>query len=842
MTRTGTGTLLVAAVLVTLLFIPLVSATGDELIAAPLNPAFVTYRTDLSSAPHATLFATTSGTSQVQDDTPRLGLIPSPVYRPDILDTPLFDTQIPESDQLTSDQSSYDLRNDGKVSPVRDQGHFGTCWAFATYGSLESTLMPANPTPDFSEKNLVNRSGFPISSDPDIGGDIGMSAAYLARWNGPVNESTDPYPTGVWTTSDTYLPVYHIQNIVYFPGRTNRTDTANIKEALTRWGAVFSSFYWANTFYNSANTAYYQPPSSGDDQPGGGGHGVTIVGWDDTFAASNFNTPPPGNGAWLAKNSWGTGWGRSGYFYISYYDKYFGSAVSPSGSIWTTAVVLGESTANYDTVYDYDRQGEVKDYSYATTRTGGFANVFTANTTETVAAIGFYTTDVNVTCNISIYTNPTSGPIGGALAALYNTTLPYMGYNTVTLPPDQRVPVTAGTNFSVVLQVTNPTNARYIPVEENLEGYSGGITSEYGQGYLLGSTGWIDLKTIRDNSHVCVKAYTRSTTTPPIANFTANGTVINQSATVFIGEEGLNLTYALNQAQEKPVMKGEPALKTIGWWAPGSPVDITSPTRILDLNGRYTWFTVEPSDFVGYTGTWYVLRENQTAVREVFTVADPALNMKILDFTHIMDVTGKSVPQNTRLGFGIVTNMYPAVDDRYRSPINAATDGYITITVKNATGSPMQSLYNNSASAGTLAGPHSLRANFVDTQPWTWGGNDTWAWQTSARDRSDQYAYPPGTYTVTAESTLNHMKDNYRFYGADFTGKTVSPPYTITLRVCGDFNRNNIVDIGDTARVAYMVVGLTPMDMAADFNTKGTVDAGDAAKIAWFLVGKVPAL
>jgi len=330
--------------------------------------------------------------------------------------------------------------------------------------------------------------------------------------------------------------------------------------------------------------------------------------------------------------------------------------------------------------------------------------------------------------------------------------------------------------------------------------------------------------------------------TAPPSPIGANGTVINQSATVFIGEEGLNLTHALNQAQDKPVMKGEPALKTIGWWAPGSPVDITSPTRILDLNGRYTWFTVEPSDFVGYTGTWYVLRENQTAVHEVFTVADPTLNMKILDYTHIMDVTGKSIPQNTRLGFGITTNMYPAVDARYRNPINPDTDGYIDIKVKNASGSTWQTLYNNSASAGILAGPHSLRANFVNVQPWSWGANDTWSWQTSARDNTSQYAYLPGNYTVSAESTLNHMKDNYRFHGADYTGKTVSPPYTITLRVCGDFNGNNIVDIGDTARVAHMVVGLTPMDMAADFNAAGTVDAGDAAKIAWFLVGKVPAL
>ena len=34
-------------------------------------------------------------------------------------------------------------------------------------------------------------------------------------------------------------------------------------------------------------------------------HGVCIVGWDDDYAASNFSTLPPGNGAWIVKNSYG---------------------------------------------------------------------------------------------------------------------------------------------------------------------------------------------------------------------------------------------------------------------------------------------------------------------------------------------------------------------------------------------------------------------------------------------------------------------------------------------------------------------------------------------------------
>ena len=60
--------------------------------------------------------------------------------------------------------------------------------------------------------------------------------------------------------------------------------------------------------------------------------------------------------------------------------------------------------------------------------------------------------------------------------------------------------------------------------------------------------------------------------------------------------------------------------------------------------------------------------------------------------------------------------------------------------------------------------------------------------------------------------------------------------------VKGDFNNNGRVDIGDVAKVAYMVVGEVAEDMGADFNVNGDVDIGDAAKIAFYLVGKVSEL
>lgn len=500
---------LCAVVLAVLLLVLPVSAvesanvsgtTGCTVEQAPVNPAFEQYMQKTASPQKMLLSAVSSPA-----DTHPLGLIPSPISRPGITDTQVSGSNTTVS--FTGSPSRFDLRTSGKVSPVKDQTHFGTCWAFATMGSLESSLMPATPAPDFSEKNLADLAGFDYDI-PNGGGTMWMSAAYLTRWNGPVNEASDPYPSGWnWTPpSDTYPAVEHVQNIVFFPARTSRTDMSTIKNALTTRGAVYSSFYWGSAFYNATHASYYEPQSASDPSSGGG-HAVTIVGWDDTWEAANFSTVPDGPGAWIVKNSWGTGWGDSGYFYLSYYDKYFGSVLQPDGDYRDTAVFSGESTSNYHAVYSYDDLGEVTDYYVTTPKAGSFASVFTAAAPGTLAAVGFYTTDLNVPCTISIYKNPASGPVDTTPAARFNVTLSDMGYHTVTIPADLWVPLTTGDRFSVVVSVANPTYAYFIPVEANYPGYTSNITSQYGQSYVFYSSGWVDWKDLVDNSHICVKAY-----------------------------------------------------------------------------------------------------------------------------------------------------------------------------------------------------------------------------------------------------------------------------------------------------------------------------------------------
>ncbi len=256
-----------------------------------------------------------------------------------------------------------------------------------------------------------------------------------------------------------------------------------------------------------------------------------------------------------------------------------------------------------------------------------------------------------------------------------------------------------------------------------------------------------------------------------------NGTIINQSANIFIGEEGLDITSALAQANEQT---GTTGLTTIGWWASAADVATTAPSKINDTVAIADSYMVDPGLFVGYTGIWYLVKTNGTGGAPVFNVQDPALSLNIWDFSQNADVTGYSVTYGAPLGFRINTNMYPAVNMTQRSPLSPATDGYITIRVKDENGTLYTSLLNDSVGTPS-AGPYSLLANFVDTPAWYWGGFGSYAWQTGAMDSGDSPYYPSGTYSVYAESTLHGMKDNYKNGGVDYTTKTVSQTVTVGL-------------------------------------------------------------
>jgi len=384
---------------------------------------------------------------------------------------------------------SYDLRSLGKTAPVRDQGQDGNCWAFASINSLESSLLPGEKD-QFSENNLKNLHGFDVT--PNAGGNDFMATAYFARWSGPVSAASDPYMDGS-TQSPSFLPVEkHVQQVLFVPARTGPLANDNIKSTIMDYGAVYSTIRWEDQAYNSRTGSYYY---SGTGDPN---HAIDIVGWDDSYDKNNFASPAPGNGAFICQNSWGTGWGDQGFFYMSYYDTRIGR---------DNAMFTAEPPTNYQKVYQYDPYGWVANFGLGSD-TAYFANVFTSSGSEQLKAVSFYTTATYADYEVKVFVDPDQGPVnsqGYKASQSGNFAMP--GYHTVVL--DTPVTLKAGERFSVAVRAQSPGWDFPVAIEYPISGYSGSATASAGQSYISSDGGsWQDLTTSQPNTNVCIKAFT----------------------------------------------------------------------------------------------------------------------------------------------------------------------------------------------------------------------------------------------------------------------------------------------------------------------------------------------
>ncbi|MDD2775368.1 MAG: lectin like domain-containing protein [Gallionella sp.] len=492
-------------------------AASAQPSVAPPNPDFVQYIAN-PQAFHPLL----QGVSGVN----ATGHLPSPIDRSHMTGKqPIVKSNLMMGGpgNVSVSPIAFDLRTTGFVSPVRDQGACGSCWTFGSTGSLESNmLVAASGVPDFSENHLNVRHGFDWA--PCAGGNSDISTAYMTRWGnvpayaaGPVYETDDPYTSTVATSIAGLSPRRHLQEVLHLPNRLNATDNANWKYALQTYGAAYISYhselqgYTNSVYWNSATSAYYYNGALA------GNHAVTLIGWDDNYAASNFSTPPPGNGAFILKNNWGTLWGAAGYFYVSYYDLSLANA---------TVFVNPQSATNYTRSYSYDPFGQVGTMGYGTASAWG-SNVFTSVAGETLQAVSFYTSALNSGYEVSIYTNVLTDPSTGVLeGGAVNTigTTPYAGYHTVTL--SRPVTLVAGQKFAVVVKFTTPGYNFPIPTEGRYIGYDSAATALPGESYIS-STGvtWTETSAGANPYNVNIRAFTQSVNYTVTPSAGVNGTI-----------------------------------------------------------------------------------------------------------------------------------------------------------------------------------------------------------------------------------------------------------------------------------------------------------------------------
>lgn len=446
-----------------LLFFTIHLISGESLDFAPLNPEF------LKSSTGNSIVITT----------------PAPLSLPSAL--------------YSSAPSSFDLRSYKKVSPVKNQGTAGSCWAFATYASLESYLLSNNETLDFSENHMKNilsssyQDGFDRKASD--GGNHFISTAYLVRWSGPIPEFIDPYDANSTSSSESLQPVKHVQEVVFIPDRKSPSDNNAIKQAIMKYGAIYTTMYYNKAYLAKEKNYYYSGPAMSN-------HAVSIVGWIDDYSRTNFygsaSGIPAGNGAFIVKNSWGSLWGESGYFYISYYD----SNIGKNCVVFNNA----EPIDNYNQIYQYDPLGWVTSVGFDDD-TAHFANVYTATQTGLLQAVGFYTPVLNSQYEVRIYKNVSyNSPIDGTIAVVKTGIISDPGYHTVRFPAD--VPVSKNERFSAFVRLKTPGYNYPIPVEIPVSGYSSKATASPEQSYVSkDGIYWSDITSSIPGANVCIKVY-----------------------------------------------------------------------------------------------------------------------------------------------------------------------------------------------------------------------------------------------------------------------------------------------------------------------------------------------
>ncbi|KAL0811801.1 hypothetical protein ABMA28_009229 [Loxostege sticticalis] len=196
---------------------------------------------------------------------------------------------------------SYDLRFQGVLGPIKNQGSCGSCWAFTITATVEGALSKANGgrNLDLSEQSLVD-CAWGFKNYGCNGGQIDKAYEYVLKHGIPLESQY-----GEYIRRDGYCNVDNTTETLKIRGFamvTPRNPEA-LKLALVKYGPVAVAIHASNNMQLYSSGVFYDIECDGNYP----NHGVVVVGYGER----------DGTPYWIVRNSWGENWGQDGYILMS---------------------------------------------------------------------------------------------------------------------------------------------------------------------------------------------------------------------------------------------------------------------------------------------------------------------------------------------------------------------------------------------------------------------------------------------------------------------------------------------------------------------------------------------